>query len=335
MRPVNPFLNEIELFFDGTFIFDHYSKLHLYKTIDIIHIHWPEVLFDSKRPTSVQAEDFIEHFFKWKTNYKIVFTLHNLKPHVSKSVLYDKLYTTISNNVDVVVHFAKPSIEIFIAKYQESKASHVVIEHPLYLSTPNTISKLSARAYLKINKNKKVVLVFGQIRTKEEREFVFKTFKRLKLKQKFLLVTSLGKFRTKFNFGWKISNFVNKLMFKKYNSMSNYFIQNETIQDKDIQNYFNASDVVLIPRLNALNSGVLYLAYRFNKKVVVPNSGNMAEIALNLGQNIFNIKDTESAVSGLENSLTENKTSKTYLKALETMHPKLVAKKHEQLYKSL
>lgn len=334
-RPVNPFLNEIERFFSGTFIFDHYSKLHEYENIDIIHIHWPEVLFNSRLPNKEEFKDFIKHFFLWKKDYKIVFTLHNLKPHISKSDLYPKLYEEISNNVDAVVHFANTSINAFKDLYPHSKAEHVVISHPLYLRIPNKVNRQEARAFLKIKDNYKVVLVFGHIRTNKERQFVFNTFKKLKLKDKFLIVSTVGKFKPKLKLGWKISSFTNNYLFKKYNSKSNYIVKNARIKNEEIQYYFNAADVVLIPRENSLNSGVLYLAISFNKKVVAPNLGNIGEVALSLNQKVFEVSNCKSAAFSLEKMLLENNETNILTSVKDIMHPAAVAKKHEELYLSL
>lgn len=334
-RPVNPFLNEIELFFSGTFIFDHYYKLHKYENVEIIHIHWPEVLFDSKLPDTNSLNDFMKHFFLWKKNYKVVFTLHNLKPHLSKSDLYPNLYKEVSNNADAVVHFANSSIVTFNKLYPKNQAKHVVISHPLYLSIPNNFSREKSRAFLNIKDTYKVVLVFGQIRTKNERQFVFNTFKKLKLKDKFLIISTVGKFKPKLKLGWKLSNFINNYLLKKYNSKPNYIIKNTRINNNEIQYYFNAADVVLIPRVNSLNSGVLYLAASFNKKVVAPDLGNIGEVALSLNQKVFELANSSSAAFSLEKALLETTGINIFSKAKKIMHPSIIAKKHEALYSSL
>jgi hypothetical protein len=334
-RPVNPFLNEIERYFSGTFIFDHYSKLFQYKNVDVIHIHWPEVLFDSKTPNIEQYNDFLKHFSTWKKDYKIILTLHNLKPHLSKSELYSKLYNEICNNVDVVIHFANNSVKIFNRLYPNSNAKHAVIHHPLYIDIPNEVSKQEARAFLNIEEKYKVVLVFGHIRTKKVREFVLKTFEALKVKYKFLIVSTIGKFKTNFNFGWKINTFVNRYLFYKYNSKSNYILQNNTIQKNEIQNYFNAADVVLIPRLEALNSGVLYLALRFNNKIVAPNIGNIGEVATDLKKTVFDVSNYKTAVKSIEKALIEDNETNNLEVIYNEMHPKSVANKHLKIYNNI
>jgi len=333
-KPVNPFLEEIEHYFSGTFIFDHYSKLHLYNTVDIIHLHWPEILFDSKLPSQDQFEDFKKHFNTWKSKYKIVYTLHNTKPHISKSVLFIKLYKLISNSVDAVVHFADFSKQEFLLKYPNSIAQHYIIDHPLYLNVPNKIGKEQAKAHFGLDKNTKVVLVFGEIRTKQERQLVLKTFKKLDVKNKFLIASNIGKFRLKKRFGWKLNHLYNKQSLKHYNNKKTYLLENKIVGSNDIQYYFNAADVVFIPRVNSLNSGVLYLACRFNKQIVAPQVGNIKEIATHLKQETYNPKSSTSAKNAIKKSLL-NIENNIYDLSIETMHPKIVAKKHYNLYKEL
>ncbi len=334
-KPVNPFLDEIEPYFDGEFIFDHYYNSHLYKNIDVVHLHWPEILFDSKLPTENQIQDFKLHFTQWKAKYKIAYTFHNLKPHTSSCKHYKDLYKFIALNVNVVVHFGKTSIIEFKKSYSESLADNVVIEHPLYLNTSNNVTQKTAKAYFGLNLKAKVVLVFGEVRTRKEQKLILQTFKKLRIRKKVLLVPTMRKFRLKNDLGWKIAAIYNKLRFTFFNLKLKYILSNSVVDSQQIQYYFNAADVVFIPRTNALNSGVLYMAARFNKKIVAPSTGNIGEVAESLKQKTFKTHDTNAISNAIKETLIDENPASIYEMTILKMHPKNVAQKHFELYNSL
>ena len=53
------------------------------------------------------------------------------------------------------------------------------------------------------------------------------------------------------------------------------------IKDEEIEIYFKASDVVVLPYLEFSQSGVLFLAYSFGKPVIAPNIGNFSRDIIN------------------------------------------------------
>ena len=55
-------------------------------------------------------------------------------------------------------------------------------------------------------------------------------------------------------------------------------LENRFIQDQEVSNYFSASDVVALPYLSATQSGVVPIAYHFNRPVVVTEVGGLPEV---------------------------------------------------------
>ena len=82
-----------------------------------------------------------------------------------------------------------------------------------------------------------------------------------------------------------------------------------------MQCYFCAADVVLIQRLDILNSGNLPMAFHAGKVVVGPYVGNVGQILRETGNFTFDPHDTRSVVSALQKALTETtkgKENRTY-----------------------
>ena len=78
---------------------------------------------------------------------------------------------------------------------------------------------------------------------------------------------------------------------------------NEAIPDDMMQYYFCAADVVLIQRLDILNSGNLPMAFHAGKVVVGPDVGNVGQILRETGNFTFNPNNTESAIYALQGAL--------------------------------
>ena len=55
-------------------------------------------------------------------------------------------------------------------------------------------------------------------------------------------------------------------------------LENRFIPDREVATYFSAADVVVLPYLSATQSGVVQLAYQFQRPVVVTAVGGLAEV---------------------------------------------------------
>lgn len=58
-------------------------------------------------------------------------------------------------------------------------------------------------------------------------------------------------------------------------------IINEYIPDTDVEYYFSACDLVVLPYESATQSGVIQIAYGFDKPVVVTDVGGLPEVVTN------------------------------------------------------
>ena len=163
---------------------------------DIIHFQWPEELAG----WTIQDVNIIEKlkkrlaFFKHRGT-KIVYTRHNLHPHYNSPVLSD-VYDIIERSADLIVHMGE-----FSKNQYESENPHsdnVVIPHHIYENTYNeSLSKKEARKKLGIPDDKFVITAFGKFRNKEEIDMTVSAFRKLKIKNKYLLAPRLFPFSKK------------------------------------------------------------------------------------------------------------------------------------------
>jgi glycosyltransferase involved in cell wall biosynthesis len=317
---------------------------------DIIHIHWPSGLTTNLLNTDfiVGGNNFKSELFvvnecikKWKAKKtKIVFTYHNENPHEGSDEFSSLLNEMVIQYSDAVVHLGQYSLQKYTSEYTIEGQKNMVIPHSIYISYPNTSTKEESRKMLGIGKNKFVILVFGSVRNAKEANFAMETFRQVNDKNKFLLAPrwNIEDF-TKYG---RILGFVKQKLFE----INNFFKFNVRLKSnrtsvlaKDVQHYFNASDVVLLPRIDSINSGIMPLAATFKKALVGPDSGNMGEHIRNAGLKTFepnHSKQASEIINEIVQQKSQYKIGEMFYQYAETnWNLKFVAEQHYALYQKL
>ena len=305
---------------------------------------------------------------------KIFVQVHNLKPHSAPlppkggypsqqnpphrgqggltpplggwGAMYQLLYL----QADVIVHMGRYSCELLQSQYPN--AQHVVIPHHIYDDVYSfDIPQEEARQRLHLPTDKKIILSFGKFRNDKERQFV------LKLAQKQApkppkggvaahseapplggwgagaLFLMPGFYRETLH-TWNPKKFITRLFHTINYRLKGIKFCHEVIPDDLMQCYFCAADVVLIQRLDILNSGNLPMAFHAGKVVVGPDVGNVGQILRETGNFTFDPHDMRSAVIALQKALTETtkgKENRTY--AIEQWASELIATTLFKIYK--
>jgi len=333
---LNDFCHSLEAFASVTPSFDAFWTWS--GKFDFVHIHWPEYLFNWCEPSDVELLFLEKTLQYWNENSTIVATRHNYYPHFKNTSKYSSLYLLVYKYCEKIIHFSDFSLSEFCTRYSSAlfvnDIRHIVIPHPLFSCYENKVDKATARRHLRISQDAKVILVFGNIRDGLECDLVLNSFRALKLKNKFLIVTRFANrkrpsLRKEFcdSIKWIVKSF-----FLKVNP--SYRLLNTLVPNEDVQFYFNAADIVLLPRLDDLNSGVIPLAFSFSKIIVGSKKGNIGEILSNTGNPTFDpyqldsIKD--SIIKGLSMDGQENKAfgiSNWSIDRIAMLHQDVVYKK--------
>ena len=323
---------DLDVTVDGTlFWFDNTSQF------DIIHLQWPESIFNWRIPSDIELFYLKQRIDFWKKKAKIVYTRHNSLPHLKGTDNLLKLYQIIENSCDAIIHLGNYSRE----EIKENKAIHTVIEHHVYNNTysnPNTLTKQAARKKLKLDEKDFVILAFGAFRTKKESQLLIEAFSEANIPNKTLLAPRI-KYGEDYSYSNSLRYFdkfiVNKL--KKIFNKKPRIITNggKFIEDNELPYYFAASDAVFLQRFNTLNSGNLTMAFWFMKPVIGPNCGNMYSILDKTNNLIFNPDKLESIVATLDKlkDCDLNDIGKqNYEYALRELTTENIAKKTCQFY---
>lgn len=306
---------------------------------DIIHIHWPELLFNWRAVEEWELYKLESTLGHWKrVGAKIVVTRHNSKSHRNLP-LDDQLYDIVFRDADGIVHLGENSLNEFISSPFHRSKVNVQINHPNYLDLNIQSTRNEARKKLGFKDNALVYLAFGTIRNEREEKDLISAFKKLDLRHKKLLIARSLLFKDDISF--------RKFPIKRLkNDMKKFMLQRNKITvrasshipESEMIDLFLASDIVVIPRVHQLNSGQLYLAFSFSRVVVGPETGNIGTTLGQTGNFFFKPGDENSYVSALQKAsvhINSELGSANYQYAVSECDTDKIAKEHLQLYATL
>lgn len=245
----------------------HYSTLtNIFKLLfyrlkgyRIIHVHWLYIF-----PFGFVMKCF--YYFCKGLGIKIVWEMHNILPH-NYSETDKKNSRWFYEKSDAIIFHSKDDIsrsrEVLGAN---ANKPHVVIPHGNFNeSYKNKISKNSARQILGISDYKKVILCFGFLRKNRGYEYLIEATKDMNDVE----VIIAGKI---------LENDVYEKLLKYKKERENLRLFAKFIANKEVQIYFNACDIVVLPYTEITTSGVIPLAYAFSKAVVTTDIGGIKDV---------------------------------------------------------
>ncbi|HZW39613.1 MAG TPA: glycosyltransferase family 4 protein [Ignavibacteriaceae bacterium] len=222
-------------------------------------------------------------FFRFKSDFllfpllrlmkpKLVYTAHNIYPHERNKSDYFLHKIVYSAAEEIIVHsnFIKKRL---IASFPVNEKKVKVIAHgnfdhylPEHLS-----NKCDARKLLGISQNENVALFFGYIREYKGVDLLLEAFKIIKeknIKIKLLLAGAPYSDNLKREYLQMIEDY-------KLKDIISYKL--DFIKNEEIQNYFLAADLVVLPYKNIDHSGIVHLAFSFAKPIAASDVGDFSE----------------------------------------------------------
>lgn len=291
---------------------------------DIIHIQWPEELFEWKTIIEEDLKKLIKRIkYLREKGSKIVLTLHNKIPHRSQTSFDEQLYKYLYNEADIIVNLGKYSCSFYPNK------KNVVIYHPNY------------DKHIKIERlkpsNEITFLSFGNIRRIEEEQQIINGFLKAKIPNSKLIVSNsiIGKNPYYKEGKLSIKKWLYIIYLKRLRSKNILFINKKLNQD-EINFYFNNADIIISPRIDNLNSGVVFLGFSFGKPVVGPNVGNIGEFLRMTNNPTFEPRNSNSVASALKNAIQNKNIGKQNSQfSKEFLNADKIAFEHYKLYQEL
>jgi beta-1,4-mannosyltransferase len=249
---------------------------------DIIHLQWPESIISKKNFNKENTAYFRKRLEHWRERGSvIVITIHNETPHRANNDVSYELYKTVYQHCDGILHMGEASKTMLRQSFQLDLkgVSQVVIPHGNYDCFPNSITREEARKELDIPERQLVVASIGSIRTIEEYQLLKSVSRVLKQHEGLLLqIGSIGPA------GNAIRKRINRRLLQH---KRNFRHCGSFIEDRKMQYFLNACDILLVPRVNTLNSGNVALGFTFGKIVIGPDSGVIGEELRRQGNPVF------------------------------------------------
>ena len=237
-------------------------------SFDVIHIQWPEEFSDWKVPDSKHFERIKTSLKRWAQNSKILITVHNLYPHgYEKNTVFRDLYSCFYSNASIISYFSESAKILVNQEYPETikkpNIVHGLFNYDRLLSHPVDVRK--ARMSLGLDRSEFVVLVFGRLRSWDEVSLLRKAFSQCPIRKKRLLMA--GRY---FQDGPIWRQRVRKIIWTIWLKTHRAVIVNGYVPDDEVHRYLEACDVVVVPRIDDLTTGIVPLGMTFGKTVVAP-----------------------------------------------------------------
>jgi len=230
---------------------------------EIIHTQW--LIFSP-----------IDYYFlkkiKKKCGVKLVVTIHDILPFNQK--FYDfRYHKKVYSLAEQLIVQANNNVERFDSLFPEMAGKPHMIPHGHFLDYAEPVSKEKAREYLKIPKDKIVLLFFGQIKKVKGVGVLLEAFAKMYKKYPNVLLVIAGSV-------WKDDFSKYQEIIDKYDMQSFVRTDIRYIPDEEVKYYYSAADCCCLPYLDVYQSGVIQLSYAYKKPVVATRIGAFKEVVL-------------------------------------------------------
>ena len=142
--------------------------------------------------------------------------------------------------------------------------------HPIYDTFGDKIDKSVAKKNLELNINDKYLLFFGFVRKYKGLDLMLHAMSDQRIKDLGIKLIVAGEFYDNIDFYLDLIN--------ELDIDSNIILKSDFIDERDVKNYFCASDMITQTYRTATQSGVTQIAYHFERPMLVTDVGGLAEI---------------------------------------------------------
>jgi glycosyltransferase involved in cell wall biosynthesis len=248
-------------------ILDSIGPLSWVKTFLKIFRYQPDlIIFKYWMPFFAPCYAAISFLTRLFTKTKIMYICDNIVPHESRPE--DRLLTKIGLwNVHYFIVMSNVVKESLL--YYRPQASYREAPHPVYEYFQQNYTQHQARQELKLKADEKVILFFGYVRQYKGLHILIEAMP-LALKTLKIRLLVAGEFYDKKE---NYTSLIDRLKIQNVVSIVDDYIPNEKVGL-----FFCAADVVVLPYITATQSGIIQIAYNYNKPVITTNVGGLSEV---------------------------------------------------------
>lgn len=229
----------------------------------------------------------IAKFAKKDTATKVLFICDNVIPHERRPG--DIVFTTYAfRQADYYIVQSNAVERDLLAVVPDARYRKA--PHPVYELFGSAVPKDKARRLLGISA-KKVILYFGYVRPYKGVMVLIDAMKHMvESGATDVILMIVGEF---YEDQRKYRQKVNDLNLIPYIQFVSDYIPNDRVRL-----FFSAADVVVLPYLSATQSGIVQIAYNFDKPVITTNVGGLSEVVINGKTGFVVPPDNPDALAG-------------------------------------
>ena len=207
---------------------------------------------------------------------KILYTAHNvnMRERDGRDTLINRMTLKYMYNIvdRIIVHTERmKSLLVNDFKVDENKV--IVIPFGINNTVPNTeLSREQARKGLRLKEDEKILLFFGNIAPYKGLDLAILAINGIKEKYNDLRLVIAGRIKECQEYWENIQRLINQ------HSLNGRIIcRTEFIPDEEIELYFKAADILMLPYKFIYQSGPLFLSYNFGLPVIASDVGSFIE----------------------------------------------------------
>lgn len=243
------------------------NPLNIIKTaVQIKNMHPDLVIMQWWHPYFAPCYRIMEAVFGKKT--KKMFVCHNVFPH-ERFPLDRVLTKLVLNQADYFLLHSESDVGDL--RTIRPDAQYRLNPHPSYnVFKIRDITKRQAREELLLSAEEKVLLFFGFVREYKGLKYLIAAMPEVR--------RQLGRVRliVAGSFGSDRVSYLH--MIDEYEVNDCIEVVDGYIADNEVEKYFAACDIVVLPYESATQSGIVQIAYGFEKPVIVTNVGGLPDV---------------------------------------------------------
>jgi glycosyltransferase involved in cell wall biosynthesis len=208
---------------------------------------------------------------------RIVFTAHNVNKDKrdGRDSWFNRLTLGIQYRLchQILVHTSAMKDEL-ITDFRIPSERVTVIPFGINNTCPSTaLGRQEARERVGLGSSEKVLLFFGQIAPYKGLEYLVSAFSELAERDPDYRLVIAGKVKKGYSAYWnEIQNRIGASEICR-----RVLTRIEHVPDKEVETYFKAADVVVIPYVEIFQSGVPFLSYSFGLPVIATDVGSLRD----------------------------------------------------------
>lgn len=295
----NPYLRTLSDSLErrGACVDDFTFRRALQQHYDVVHIHWPDLHLQARsslRSVARHARLALLFAVLRARKSRIVWTIHNLKPHERHHRLGEILFPIwFPRMCTHVIALTMSGLESARSMYPPlRKKSATVIPHGHYRGAYRSApTRAECRDRLGL-RHRFTFLFFGNIRPYKNVPLLLRAFRALPNADVQLVIA-----------GQPGAMMELEELRQLAAQDDRVHLALEFVPEEKVPLYVGAADVVVLPFDSILNSGSVFLALSFNRAVLAPRMGSLPEIQGRVGARWVNLYEGPLSAQHLQRTL--------------------------------